>query len=607
VTVGCSDNTYNIGVTVSGLTGSGLILQDNGGDNLSIAANGSVNFATPIASGSTYAVTVLSQPSGQTCTVSGGGGTVTSGNVSGIPIGCVDTYTIGGSVSGLGSGSLVLQDNGTDDLTISANGNFTFATSIAAGGAYAVTVVTQPQGQTCSVSNGSGSVGTANVTSVSLICGNVWDWIAGSNVINANAIYGTQGVASASNVPGARDGSISWTDSSGNLWLFGGLGFPSSGSNGYLSDLWQFTPSAGTWEWVSGPNTLSAIGVYGTQGVASTSNAPGGRDDAVSWTDASGNLWLFGGFGTDSVGNSGFLNDLWKFNPAAGTWEWVSGSTTINAIGNYGTQGVASASNVPGARQEAVSWTDASGNLWLFGGFGYPSSNSYGYLNDLWKFNPTAGTWEWVSGSSSSYTLGTYGTQGNASTTNVPGSRFVATSWIDASGNLWLFGGVEYSASDSGYLNDLWKFDPTAGTWEWVSGSNTAYAGGIYGTQGVASTTNVPGAREGAISWTDASGNLWLFGGDGFVSPSTGNLNDLWEFNPTAGTWEWVSGSNGLNDNGLYGTQGVPSTTNVPGGRLEPISWMDLSGNLWLFGGYGADSTGSTGYLNDLWEFTPLR
>src|SRR6202042_953955 len=107
VSVACSDNTYNIGVTVSGLNASGLVLEDNGGDNLNISANGSVNFATPVASGSSYAVTVLSQPTGQTCTVTGGSGTVTSTNVTGIPVSCIDTYTIGGAVSGLVSGGLV--------------------------------------------------------------------------------------------------------------------------------------------------------------------------------------------------------------------------------------------------------------------------------------------------------------------------------------------------------------------------------------------------------------------------------------------------------------------------------------------------------------------
>ena len=73
--------------------------------------------------------------------------------------GDVASYTIGGgTVSGL-SGTVVLQDNGGDDLSVSANGSFTFATALAAGAAYAVTVKTSPSGQSCTVSGGSGTVG----------------------------------------------------------------------------------------------------------------------------------------------------------------------------------------------------------------------------------------------------------------------------------------------------------------------------------------------------------------------------------------------------------------------------------------------------------------
>ena len=80
------------------------------------------------------------------------------------------TYTIGGSISGLGSGkSLVLQNNSGDDLTRSANGTFTFNTAIASGSNYSVTVKTQPTGQTCSISNGSGTA-TADVRSVNVSC-----------------------------------------------------------------------------------------------------------------------------------------------------------------------------------------------------------------------------------------------------------------------------------------------------------------------------------------------------------------------------------------------------------------------------------------------------
>ena len=79
------------------------------------------------------------------------------------------TYSVGGSVSGL-SGTVVLQDNGGDNLSVSANGSFTFATALAGGAAYSVTVKTNPAGQSCTVANGSGTVGSANVTNVAVTC-----------------------------------------------------------------------------------------------------------------------------------------------------------------------------------------------------------------------------------------------------------------------------------------------------------------------------------------------------------------------------------------------------------------------------------------------------
>ena len=68
------------------------------------------------------------------------------------------SFTVGGTVSGL-SGTVVLQDNGGDNLSVTANGSFTFATKVASGSAYSVTVKTNPSGQTCTVTSGSGHGG----------------------------------------------------------------------------------------------------------------------------------------------------------------------------------------------------------------------------------------------------------------------------------------------------------------------------------------------------------------------------------------------------------------------------------------------------------------
>ena len=495
-----------------------------------------------------------------------------------------------------------------------------------------ITLLTSGCGGSSGSSGGGGGGSTPPSTPSTT---NEWTWMSGSSTIPASCassnpadcgqagVYGTLGTASASNVPGARIGSVGWTDSSGNLWLFGGWGLDSTGATGDLSDLWEFNPTAKTWTWQGGSNTASVfgvhvtVGVYGTQGVASASNTPGGRDSAVSWTDTSGNFWLFGGEGYISSTTAGVVdfNDLWEFNPTTKEWTWVSGSDTINAKGVYGTQGVASVSNVPGARGSldggtVLSWTDSSGNFWLFGGCGY------GYeilFNDLWEFNPATKEWTWVSGSDTPNAVGVYGTQGVASANSVPGARSNSVSWRDNSGNLWLFGGEGYGPTGmaSGDLSDLWEFSPATKEWTWVSGSNAGSVVPVYGTQGVASSSNTPGGRESAVSWTDSSGNLWLFGGNDFDgecgSSECDYLNDLWEFSPATKEWTWVGGSDTGNAKGVYGTLGTPAASNVPGARggFNSVTWTDSSGNFWLFGGEGYDSNGATGDLNDLWRYEP--
>jgi hypothetical protein len=164
--------TYTIGGMVSGLTGAGLVLRDNGGNNLAVSANGAFTFSTPIASGSAYSVTAFTQPTNptQTCTVTNGSGTVANANVTNVAVNCVIAYTVGGTVSGLTGTGFVLQNNGGNNLAISVNGAFTFSAAIVGGGIYSVAVLTQPTVQSCTVANGSGSIASANVTNVAVTC-----------------------------------------------------------------------------------------------------------------------------------------------------------------------------------------------------------------------------------------------------------------------------------------------------------------------------------------------------------------------------------------------------------------------------------------------------
>jgi hypothetical protein len=224
----------------------------------------------------------------------------------------------------------------------------------------------------------------------------MWTWMKGAN-IGQNGTYGTLGVADPGNVPGARNGAVTWTDGSGNLWLFGGLGADLNGirceETGFcdLNDLWKYDPGTNTWTWVGGSNVVGQPGVYGTQGTPAPANMPGARDSALSWTDAQGNFWLFGGDGLDSSTNPkvyGDLNDLWKYDPSTKMWTWMSGSNLADEPAAYGTLGTAAPGNVPPARASAVGWTDKSGNLWLFGGMPYFALGPSGKFNDLWKYQP---------------------------------------------------------------------------------------------------------------------------------------------------------------------------------------------------------------------------
>jgi sugar lactone lactonase YvrE len=168
VTVVCSAQANSLKITVTGLTGTGFVLQASNGDSLIVNANGTSTFLNQIAFGSPYSVTVYSQPSGQRCSVAGGSGTMPASDVN-VSITCIIAYTVGGIVSQL-NGSMVLQNNATDNLTVSANGPFTFPTAIPSGGSYDVSVLTQPIKQRCMVTNGAGNVTSDNIGSISLSC-----------------------------------------------------------------------------------------------------------------------------------------------------------------------------------------------------------------------------------------------------------------------------------------------------------------------------------------------------------------------------------------------------------------------------------------------------
>jgi hypothetical protein len=425
-----------------------------------------------------------------------------------------------------------------------------------------------------------------------------WTWVTGSSTNNGAAV-GTLGVASTSNTPMARGWGCSAVDNSGNFWLFGGDNNGKTTTNLYMmNDLWKYNPTTSEWTWVSGSKTglaTSAGAVYGTKGTPSTSNTPGVREDTSCIFDDNGYLWVFGGLLTSSTD----VNDLWRFNPATLEWTWMTGSNTTNANGVYGTKGTAAAANTPGARERMGLWKGPNNTIWMFGGYVYDSGGS-GRFNDLWKYDVATNQWTWMAGASTTAgATATYGTRGTPSTSNIPNGRrvFQSSTTIDSAGNFWLFGG---DSGSSVYNNDLWRYKPSSGEWTWISGANTTGQAGVFGGLMVNNPSNHPQARVLNTLWVGKSDVIFLWGGWNL----TAEMNDLWTYNQTTDMWTWLSGSSAGGASGVYGTIGVAAPLNVPSGRDASCSWVDGSGNLWLFGGeYGAHAIAAPVW-NDLWKAT---
>lgn len=195
-------NNFSVGGTISGLTAASLSLELNGGNALT-ASNGKFVFTTKVSPNSSYVVTIPSQPTGQICTISNGTATSISAAVTNVQVICsADTYSIGGSITGLTSGNqITLTDNNSGPAIITANNGFTLPEKVAYDSGYSVSIKQQPVGQNCTVSDGTGSQVTAAVSTVAVTCTApgytvLYNFGSGTNAsgaYNAALVQGTDG------------------------------------------------------------------------------------------------------------------------------------------------------------------------------------------------------------------------------------------------------------------------------------------------------------------------------------------------------------------------------------------------------------------------------
>ncbi len=298
----------------------------------------------------------------------------------------------------------------------------------------------------------------------------------------------------------------------------------------------------------------------------------------------------------------------------SGAWTWMKGSPYViggvnDSLGVYGVKGVADSNNVPNPRSKMIYWKDSQGDFWFFGGTGY-----FGWQNDIWKYNVASNRWTWMHGPQyNTNTAGDPGLMGVPAALNVPQANANRYSWYDkAHDNLWLW------QND----NKLWRYQVATNMWTWIANmppTNTV----SFGTQGVEAASNNPGNLQGAATWCDTSGNLLLFGGQGYNAEyyvdvnCNGNMqqlitNNIWKFNTNTQMWTWLKGDSLKNcwamvatDGFNYGTLGLESPNNHMARRKEVTVWQGEDGMVYVSEGRANYSLVNYTSLLGIYRYNP--
>ena len=289
---------------------------------------------------------------------------------------------------------------------------------------------------------------------------------------------------------------------------------------------------------------------------------PGARCCSHVWS-VNGVAYVWGGWGYDTEGKLGYLNDLWEFNSSSITWKWIGGSRFVN---------MPNTREWPGGRHYAAYSYDTRRKVfYIFSGQGVAEDE---FLNDLWMFDMSSMRWEHV---------------GNYSK---PAPRKWSSFWSGENG-LFVLGGE----GGRRRFNDFWTFNYDKKEWHKFYNRDDIY--GHYNTSG----KQFPGARHSAFTTVGNDGDLYMFGGSGHgVKPNNGTTSDVWQWKVKDQEWKFLGGNpGGVDAQGICGTRGRASSSFIPTARHAGYNFDFLSpnGKMLIMGG---EQHGETIVFNDIWS-----
>jgi hypothetical protein len=311
------------------------------------------------------------------------------------------------------------------------------------------------------------------------------------------------------------ENTTTWTDTAGNLWVFGGEMTNEDDSKTQSTDLWKFDSKQNNWKQI-------------TQ-IADNKEAifPTTRREATAWTDPKGFLWLFGGRSLENE----LLNDLWLFVIEKNTWQQVHKNTDPRE------------NSAPSPRVESAHWIDVNRNLWLFGGREAGSERNYnGFQNDLWCYNIEKKEWKLIEPK-----------QNQNNEKHKPDPRIQSANFLGDESKLILFGGLGESKTRNyfGGYSDIWIYNIKENIWHKKENEKAENTIEIYekqyGVSGFENPETHPGFRIKPSYWQDKEGFCWLYGGQTIITSESINSEPyIWRLNSKSNLWSYFPIENDL-------------------------------------------------------------